>query len=138
VKLVRVEFGLTQERMAYILGLSKKTLVDIEKGRRTLGWTGSVALCFIFQDSEIISSTFGGMPTELVLNLAFEGRAVRQRRAAGTRIWWTPIMENDRYIIQQNIISQHYRLITKDKTRVASAFDIDDLLPIYNNPLEGT
>ncbi|MDR1431401.1 MAG: helix-turn-helix domain-containing protein, partial [Propionibacteriaceae bacterium] len=40
VKLVRVEYGLTQDTMSHILGISKKTLVDIEKGRRSLGWTG--------------------------------------------------------------------------------------------------
>ena len=38
VKLVRTEYGLTQEAMAMALGLSKKTLVEIEKGRSSLGW----------------------------------------------------------------------------------------------------
>ena len=36
VKLVRAEFDLTQEKMALLLGLSKKTLVEIEKGRASL------------------------------------------------------------------------------------------------------
>ena len=43
LKLVRTEYGYTQEMMASILGLSKKTLVEIEKGRSTLGWMGAVA-----------------------------------------------------------------------------------------------
>ncbi|MDR1710702.1 MAG: hypothetical protein LBR58_02405 [Propionibacteriaceae bacterium] len=137
VKLVRVEYGLTQDSMAYILGISKKTLVDIEKGRRSLGWTGSVALCLICSESEVISGTFGGVPTELILNLAFEGKAMPRRRVHGRRIWWQPVMENDFYIIQQNIISQHYRLVTRDNTRIASSFTIDDLLPIFNAGLEG-
>ena len=33
VKLVRTEYGFTQDVMAKILGLSKKTLVEIEKSR---------------------------------------------------------------------------------------------------------
>ena len=37
LKLVRTEYGLTQEAMARALGLSKKTLVEIEKGRSSLG-----------------------------------------------------------------------------------------------------
>ena len=38
LKLVRTEYGCTQEMMARILGISKKTLVEIEKGRSSLGW----------------------------------------------------------------------------------------------------
>ena len=39
LKLVRTEYGLTQDKMAVILGISKKSLVESEKGRRSLGWT---------------------------------------------------------------------------------------------------
>jgi len=138
LKLVRVEFGLTQEAMAYTIGLSKKTLVDIEKGRRTLGWMGAVALCSIFQDSDVIASTFGGVPTDMILALAADAKVFQHRTVHGSRVWWTPIAQNDRYTIQQNVISQHYRLIDANKMRVASAFSLDDLLPIFNGgPNEG-
>ena len=53
LKLIRTEYGLTQEKMADILGISKKTLVEIEKGRRSLGWTGAVALASLFSGSPI-------------------------------------------------------------------------------------
>lgn len=43
LKLVRTEYGFTQEAMARALGLSKKTLVEIEKGRSSLGWMGAAA-----------------------------------------------------------------------------------------------
>ncbi|RAZ02983.1 transcriptional regulator, partial [Klebsiella oxytoca] len=43
LKLVRTEYGFTQETMANVLGLSKKTLVEIEKGRSSLGWMGAAA-----------------------------------------------------------------------------------------------
>ena len=33
LKAVRKEYGFTQEKMAVVLGISKKTLVEIEKGR---------------------------------------------------------------------------------------------------------
>ncbi len=36
LKLVRTEYGLTQDKMSVILGISKKTLVESEKGRRAL------------------------------------------------------------------------------------------------------
>jgi DNA-binding XRE family transcriptional regulator len=131
VKLVRVEHGFSQEKMASVLGLSKKTLVEIEKERRTLGWTGSVALCTIFADSEVLSGVFGGSQTDIILALAFEGRPLNYRKATRVRIWWSDLMENEHYIIQQNILSQHYRLLDRKGQRIASSFDIDDLLPIF-------
>jgi DNA-binding XRE family transcriptional regulator len=131
VKLVRVEHGFSQEKMASVLGLSKKTLVEIEKGRRTLGWMGAVALCAIFVDSEVLSGVFGGSPTDIILALAFEGRQLNYRKTTGVRIWWSVLMENEQYVIQQNILSQHYRLLDQEGRRIASSFDIDDLLPIF-------
>ncbi|MBQ1810230.1 MAG: transcriptional regulator, partial [Erysipelotrichaceae bacterium] len=50
-KLIRIEHELHQDQMAAILGISKKTLVESEKGRRLLGWTEAVALVSIFSDS---------------------------------------------------------------------------------------
>ena len=131
LKLVRTEYGYTQEEMSHALGLSKKTLVDIEKERRSLGWSGSVALCFIFQDSEVIAGVFGGQPTDIIMALAFEGRQTHYPKAGGGKIWWTNLYENEHFCIQQNIISQHYRLLTIDGRHIASSFDIDDLMPLY-------
>jgi DNA-binding XRE family transcriptional regulator len=37
LKLIRTEYGLTQDKMASVLGISKKTLVEIEKNRKSLG-----------------------------------------------------------------------------------------------------
>ena len=131
LKLVRTEYGLTQEEMAHILGLSKKTLVDIEKERRSLSWMGSVALCFIFQDSDVIAGVFGGQPIDIIMALAFEGRKAHYSQASKSRIWWNTLYANEFYTIEQNIISLHYRLLTIDGRRVASSFDLDDLMPLY-------
>jgi DNA-binding XRE family transcriptional regulator len=54
LKLIRTEYGLSQDKMAAILGISKKTLIEIEKNRKSLGWTNSVALASIFSDSTIL------------------------------------------------------------------------------------
>ena len=133
LKLVRTEYGLSQEHMALILGISKKTLVDIEKQRRSLGWTGRVAFCFLFQDSEVLAGTFGGNPTDMVLALSLEvPKQLNYPQTWGGKLWWELVQENEQYLIQQNIISQHYRLLTKDRKRVASSFQIEDLLPIFN------
>jgi DNA-binding XRE family transcriptional regulator len=131
VKLVRSEYELTQDKMAYILGISKKTLIEIEKGRKSLGWTCSVALCSIFADSEVILSIFGGKPTDIILALSFEGHELRYPQTMGGKVWWTTLEQNESYKIQQNVISQHYRLITQDGRRIISSFLFDDVLLAY-------
>lgn len=137
LKLVRTEYALNQEKMAQILGLSKKTLVEIEKGRSSLGWTGSVAFCTLFGDSQVLQGAFGGPPGELLLELAFRGNDSPAQKARGG-VWWQTVRENEACLIQQNTISQHYRLLTKDGRRLASSFDIEDLLPLFDASADQT
>ena len=133
VKLVRAEYSFSQEKMALMLGLSKKTLVEIEKGRSSLGWTGSVAFCTIFAGSGVVQGALGGNPAELILDLAFQGSEPRYPQTLGGRIWWQTVMENGVCRIQQNIISQHYRLLTMDGRRIASSFDLEDLTGLFHD-----
>ena len=72
LKLVRTEYGLTQEVMAAILGMSRKSLVECEKGRRTLCWPEAAAISVIFMDSKVLNDAFGGAADEIVRALAFE------------------------------------------------------------------
>lgn len=51
--------------------VSKKTLVEIEKGRSSLGWTGAAAFAAIFRESCILQAQFGGDLDDLVEALAF-------------------------------------------------------------------
>lgn len=74
-KLVRVEHGLTQDEMARVLGLSKKTVVEIEKGRSSLGWTGAVTLSSLFSSSQVLEGIFGGEQRDLIHALIFDGIA---------------------------------------------------------------
>lgn len=132
VKLVRTEFSFSQEKMALMLGISKKTLVEIEKGRSSLGWSGSVVLCSVFNDSQILNDAFTQNPIDIFRNIAFENSEPNYRQANTYRIWWQTILRNDEYLIEQNIVSQHYRLLTKDNKIVASSFNIEDLKKIMN------
>lgn len=133
VKLVRAEYSLSQDKMALMLGISKKTLVEIEKGRSSLGWTGSVALCSIFENSEVIASVFGGRPNDIILALAWDGSEPVYPTTMGGHVWWQTVMQNERYVIQQNILFQHFRLLTADGRRVASSFVLEDLTKQFNN-----
>lgn len=127
LKLVRTEFSFSQEKMALMLGVSKKTLIEIEKGRSSLGWSGSVVLCSIFSNSQILNDTFSVEPSELVKSIAFERSEPEYKRANTYRIWWQPVLQSDDYLIEQNIVSQHYRLLTTENKVIASSFNIDDL-----------
>lgn len=127
-KLIRNEFSYTQDKMAEILGISKKTLIQVEKGRASLGWTGAVAFCTLFKDSEILEMVFGGHPQDIILDLAFEGyEAVRHEKTMGGRVWWRDIEHSTGYKIQQNIISQHYRILDHNDRRICSSFDYEYL-----------
>ena len=102
-KLIRTEFSYSQEKMSEVLGISKKTLVEIEKGRSSLGWTGSVTLCTLFSDSKILSSTFGGEPTDIIQAVAFSHTKRVYPKTMGGYVWWREIDNKDGYKIQQNI-----------------------------------
>ncbi|WP_083446173.1 helix-turn-helix domain-containing protein [Viridibacillus arvi] len=86
-----MENNFTQEKISGIVGLSKKTLIEIEKGRSSLTWAGAVCIATIFEHSEVIQTTFGG----------------------------------DK--IQQNIISQHHRILDKENHRICCSFELDEI-----------
>ena len=124
IKLIRTEFNLTQEKMADAIGLSKKTLVEIEKGRNSLSWTAAVAAAVIFADSEIIADSFGGETSDLVKVIALNGLDAKlPEKTMGGRVWWQDIKESKGYRIQQNIISRHYRILDAEDRRFFSTFD---------------
>ena len=125
VKLVRTEYGFTQETMAKILGLSKKTLVEIEKGRSSLGWMGAVAFCTLFSDSRVLSGLLGGEASDMVKALAFTDMKPVYPKTMGGKVWWRFVETYGSYKIQQNIISQHYRALDREDGRVCSAFELE-------------
>lgn len=124
-KLVRVERNYTQEEMAEILGISKKTLVQIEKGRISPGWTTTIALCAIFRNSEILQNTLGGDPLELLEIVSHTSELRPKEWTLGGKIWWTDILEIGSFRLQQNMITQHYRILDDKYRRWYSTFDLD-------------
>lgn len=125
LKLVRAEYGYTQEMMAGILGISKKTLVEIEKGRASLGWMGAVAFATLFSDSRILSSLLGGEASDMIRALAFEGRKPFFYPTMGGKVWWRIVEQKEKWVIQQNIISQHYRALDRHNRRICCSFDLE-------------
>lgn len=125
IKLIRNEKNYTQDKMADMLGISKKTLVQIEKERSTLGWTCSVAACTIFKDSEILKLAFGDDIQDIILTLSFDNYEKIYDRTMGGYIWWIDMEIKNIYKIQQNIISKHYRILNDKNRRICSSFDFE-------------
>ena len=127
VKLVRTEYGFTQDGMAKVLGISKKTLVEIEKGRVSLGWTASVALCGIFSASQVLSGRLGGEAGDMIRALAFQDTRPTYPKTMGGKVWWRVVERRGEYTVQQNILSQHYRILDKEDGRICSSFDLEEI-----------
>ena len=132
VKLTRTEYGFTQDVMAKILGISKKTLVEIEKGRSSLGWTGAVAFVTLFSNSQVLSGLLGGEASDMVLALAFQDTKPTFPRTMGGKVWWRHVESRNGYKIQQNIISQHYRALDAEDGRVCASFDLGEVYTILD------
>lgn len=136
-KLIRTEFSYSQENMAQILGISKKTLVEIEKGRSSLGWTASVVLCTLFGDSEIVAANFGGSPQDLIQALAFSHQSRIYPKTMGGYVWWKDLQLFNGYRLQQNVVSKHYRILDGENRRITSSFDYEETLMHFKEISDG-
>lgn len=123
IKLVRTELGYTQDKMADILGISKKTLVQIEKERIKASWTVIVALCALFRNSEILYNSLGGDPLDVMEVVVHEYVAPPKEKTWGGHVWWKEVQNYKSYKLQQNVISQHYRILDHNNHRIYSSFD---------------
>ncbi len=124
-RLVRTEFGFSQDQMAQILGMSKKTLVETEKGRRKLSWPECIALAVIFSRSQILGNEFGGELSDMIRAVSFDDTDVSYPKTMGGKVWWRDIEEHGGYRVQQNLLSQHYRLLDPADGRMVSSFDLE-------------
>lgn len=127
LKLIRVENNLSQDKMSEIIGLSKKTLVEIKKGRRTLTWSGAVCVVTLFEQSYTVQMTFGDDVNEIIKTIAFTHYNTNFPKKLGGKMWWRQIKELNGYQIQQNILSQHYRILDKKDRRICHSFDLDEI-----------
>jgi len=123
LKLIRTEYGITQEAMSEMLGISKKSLVETEKGRRELSWTEVIAVAAVFEKSEVLQGILGGDSSDVIRALAFEDRRISYPQTMGGRVWWRAIDEKYGIRLQQNYVTGHFRLLDRDDCRLISSFD---------------
>ncbi|PLS03028.1 helix-turn-helix transcriptional regulator [Neobacillus cucumis] len=123
LRLIRTEAGFTQDKMADIIGVSKKTLVQIEKGRVLAGWSTVVSICALFRETETVQFLFGNEPLEVLETVALNGIDLRKTKTLGGRVWWRIISQKNGFILQQNILSKHFRILDDQNYRIFSSFD---------------
>ena len=126
IRLIRLEKGYSQDKMADIMGISKKTLIQIEKGRVLSGWTNVIAVCALFRDSVILQSILGDEPLEVIETIAHNGINRPKDKSMGGRVWWKEIEKQGNFRLQQNLISQHYRILDDKNYRWYSSFDEEE------------
>lgn len=127
LKLIRTEYGITQEVMSEMLGISKKTLVETEKGRRGLSWTEVIAVATVFEKSEVLQGIVGGDPSDIIHALAFEDRHIQYPPTMGGKVWWRLIDEKNGIRLQQNYVTGHYRLLDENDCRLISSFNRNEV-----------
>lgn len=123
LKLIRTEKNYTQDKMAEMLGLSKKTLVQIEKGRTLAGWTTTIAVCTLFRSSDLLLHELGDDPLVVIDTLVYDSHNRPKMKTMGGIIWWKEIKRSPDYILQQNLISFHFRILDKEHFNIYSSFD---------------
>ena len=123
LRLIRTEAGYTQDKMAEIIGVSKKTLVQIEKGRVLANWSTVVAICALFRETETVQFLFGSEPLEVIETVAREGIDYRKSKTLGGRVWWKVLNKDNGFILQQNILSKHFRILDEKNYRIFSSLD---------------
>ena len=96
-KMVRIEAGYTQDTMAQTIGLSKKTLVQIEKERVLPNWTTCVSICALFRDSDVLNSTFGCDPLEIVQTIS-RNHCAYPNHSTTSDIYWNTIDTRNGFI----------------------------------------
>ncbi|WP_301109131.1 helix-turn-helix domain-containing protein [Sporosarcina sp.] len=126
LRVVRLEKEYSQQKMADVLGLSKKTLIQIEKGRTAASWTAVIAVCALFRDSDVLQATVGGDPLEVLETIAHDGIDQPIDQSMGGKVWWREIEKNGRFRLQQNVISQHFRILDEEHYRWYSSFDEEE------------
>ncbi|TFB23941.1 transcriptional regulator [Filobacillus milosensis] len=121
--MVRSEFDYNQGQMADILGVSKKTLVQIEKGRQIASWPVVVTFACIFRDSMIIQQELGEQDVvHFIQVFARKNIDLQKEGKVQNNTWWKTIDEQNSYILQRNVISHYFRIVDQFGYRLFSSF----------------
>lgn len=130
---VRKSSGMTLDEMALTIGVSKKTLIQIEKKRNLLKWTEAVTFVSIFNRHEVVQSIFGDEVIEILQSIAIHKSPRRQLKTLGGEAWWKTMKSQDGFRLQQHKISRHYRVLDNENYRTYFTYSKTDAIKEFEN-----
>ncbi len=123
---LRKDIGMTLEEMALTIGLSKKTLIQIEKERNLLKWPEAVTFTSIFNEHELVKSIFGDEVIDIIQTIAIQKPPRRQLKTLGGESWWKTLITKEGFRLQQHKISRHLRILDQENYRVYFTYSKSD------------
>ena len=128
LRLIRNEYHLSQDKMSEAIGVSKKTLVQIEKERIKASWSTVLSVCAVFRKSEVLQMSLGDDPLHLLDAINFEQMILPKKLTGGGKMFWKTVHQEGKFKVQKNMLSGHYRLIDGNQSRWISSFNKDHVL----------
>lgn len=128
IRLIRLEKEFSQEEMSKILGISKKTLIQIEKGRAVASWNVVVTCVAFFEQSETLQNGLGEDSLEVVRLVTFNHIEEPVMKTLGGKIWWKEVERRKGFRLQQNVVTQHFRIIDDSNYRWFSSFELEEAM----------
>ena len=112
-KMVRIEAGYTQDTMAQTIDFPRKHWFKLKRKSSTKRTT-CVSICALFRDSDVLNSTFGCDPLEIVQTIS-RNHCAYPNHSTTSDIYWNTIDTRNGFILQSNKVSNIYRVLNNEK-----------------------
>lgn len=86
----------------------------------------------MFNHSELLLSSIGDNPVDFVQLIASKNGGTPKEKTMGGKIWWKEIEYREDFRLQQNLISNHYRILDQYDYRWHSSFNKEENLSRLN------
>lgn len=133
LRLIRNEYHISQDVFSGMIGITKKTLVQIEKERQPASWSVVVAVCMLFAESEILTMELKSDPRTVIHSIVFDSVKRPKEKTLGGKMFWKTIHEVPGFKVQQNYFSNHYRLLDGYGKRWVSSFYKDKIMAFLSD-----
>ncbi len=132
IRLVRNEYKISQDVFSQMIGITKKTLVQIEKERTQASWSVVISVCMLFPESDVLMQALKLSPPDVIRQIVFDSVKRPKEKTMGGKMFWRTVETAPGFKVQQNYFSNHYRLIDGYGRRWLSSFHKDKILTFLN------
>lgn len=122
LRLIRNEYHVSQDVFSEMIGITKKTLVQIEKDRSLASWSVVIAVVMLFKDSQILKMNLNDDPPQVLLSIVFDSVELPKSQTMGGKMFWRTIKSTSGFKMQQNYFSGHYRIVDGLGRRFISSY----------------